>query len=100
MFFSSTTNELAGPGEELDLMFYYNTNPAISTSELTDMSIDRAKLAEEDAIALFENSLIRLNVSCEQGRCAPCVNDISCQAGLTCSLFRQVTSVFSFINII
>ena len=78
-------------------MFYYNSSPAITnTSELTDMSVDRTKLAEEDAIALFENSLIRLNVSCEQGRCAPCVNDISCQAGLTCSLFRQVTSVFFF----
>ena len=79
----------------MDLMFYYNTNPAIiNPAELMDMILDRTKLAEEDAIALFENSLIRLNVSCEQGRCAPCVNDISCQAGLTCTLFRQVTSVF------
>ena len=95
MLDSSVTNGFAGPGEELDLMFYYNTNPAITNpTELTDMSIDRAKLAEEDAIALFENSLIRLNVSCEQGQCAPCVNDISCQAGLTCSLFRQATLVF------
>ena len=70
-------------------MFYYNTNPAITNyTELIDMTIDRTKVAEEDAIALLENSLIKLNVSSQQERCAPCVDDISCQAGLTCSLFR------------
>jgi len=80
-----------GPGEELDLMIYYNSNPAITnTTEITDMIIDNTKLAEEDAVALYEKSLIRLNVTCGQERCAPCVNDITCQEGLTCSLFRCV----------
>ena len=71
-------------------MFYYNNNPAITNATaLIDMWIDRTKLAEEDAIALVEKSLIRLDeVPCGGGRCAPCLDNIYCQSGLTCSLFR------------
>ena len=95
--FFNVSYAIKGPGEELDLMIYYNSNPAITnTTEITDMIIDSTKLAEEDAVALYEKSLIRLNVTCGQGRCAPCVNDISCQEGLTCSLFRYQQSGMIF----
>ena len=70
-------------------MVYYNDNPAIFNADsLTDMKVDNSKLAEEDAIALVDKSLVKLEVPCGGGPCAPCLNNGSCQAGLTCSLFR------------
>ena len=88
-FVIKTIYVCSGDGEEIDLMLQYNTNPTITNeNNLIDITVEGSKLAISDMHALLNGSLIQLNVSCGQARCQPCINSVSCQDGLKCSLFR------------